>query len=177
MAARDLWLDQGLAVLAAEGIRAVTIDRLCADIGRTKGSFYHHFGGVQAFHRALLEHFAATETSGYIDLAEKAPGLSARERLDLLRKAVVTNTDSIVDLERATRAWASQDPVARDAVARIDEERLAYLERLLCEIVPEDEASDLARIIYLILLGSFDLLPPLPLEDVDRLWGRVLDGR
>ncbi|WP_122818275.1 TetR/AcrR family transcriptional regulator [Nocardioides pantholopis] len=176
MTARDQWLEKGFAVLAAEGFRAVTIERLCAEMGLSKGSFYHHFGGVPGFEAALLEHFEAVETQRYVDAAEADPAASARQRLDRLRAAVVADGDRAAALEVAVRAWAAQDEAARAALERIDGRRLSYLESLFVELTDGGrEARDLARTVYLLLLGSFHVLPPVPVAEVGRLWDRALD--
>lgn len=176
MSARERWLERGLAVLAAEGSRAVTIERLCAEMGLSKGSFYHHFGGVPGFEAALLEHFQAVETQRYVDAAEADVGRTARQRLDRLRAAVVAEGDRTARLEVAVRAWAAQDEAARGAIERIDGLRLGYLESLLVEMTrSRREARDLARTVYLLLLGSFHVLPPVPVKEVARLWDRALD--
>ncbi|ADB32122.1 transcriptional regulator, TetR family [Kribbella flavida DSM 17836] len=174
MSSRDRWLETGLAVLADEGIKAVTIERLCDDIGLSKGSFYHHFGGAGGYHTALLAYFEERETARYVAAAEAVPAGDARARLDHL-KALVAGSDDSAALERAVRAWAAQDGVAREALERIDARRIGYLQQLLVEITGRRaEAADLARIVYLVLLGSYHVLPPVPLKDVERLWTRIL---
>lgn len=177
MSARERWLEKGLEVLAAEGFRAVTIERLCAEMGLSKGSFYHHFGGVPGFEAALLEHFDYRETQRYIELTESSTDGTARQRLDRLKALVVADADGSAALELAVRGWAAQDESARAALARIDRRRLEYLEAMFLEITGKKrEALDLARMVYLILLGAYHVLPPVPYKDVARLWNRVLDS-
>ena len=48
------WCAAGLALLRDEGIDAVTVDRLCAALEKTKGSFYHHFRDLDAYLASLL---------------------------------------------------------------------------------------------------------------------------
>ena len=38
----DDWIQAGYAILAAKGMNALEIDRLCGQLGVTKGSFYWH---------------------------------------------------------------------------------------------------------------------------------------
>jgi len=56
------WVAAGLELLRDGGEDAVTVDRLCATLGRTKGSFYHHFEDSAAYQGALLEHWANLHT-------------------------------------------------------------------------------------------------------------------
>ena len=56
---RDHFLEAGLDLLAEGGVSAVTIAALCDRLGVTKGSFYHRFDDVAAFHAALLSSWEA----------------------------------------------------------------------------------------------------------------------
>jgi AcrR family transcriptional regulator len=87
------WLDVGLAVLAASGADALTIDRLAREVGLSKGSFYHHFGGMAGYRTALLAHYQATFTTQYIDAVEHGAGAPAREQLQRLMDLVCADDD------------------------------------------------------------------------------------
>ncbi len=65
---RDRWIDEGLLVLAEEGAPGVRIDRIAARLGLSKGSFFHHFDGIAAYRRALLDRW---ESSAVRDSATK----------------------------------------------------------------------------------------------------------
>lgn len=173
MQTRDRWLDAGLRILASDGIRAVTIERLCDDVALSKGSFYHHFRGIGDFRTALLAHFAERETERYVDAAERGSG-DARARLARLQAVVAAGGDAEA-LERAVRAWASQDDDARAALESVDRRRVEYLTGLLVEVLGDQhEAEDVALLVYLTLLGSHQVLPTVPLTRVERLWDRLL---
>lgn len=174
MSVRERWLERGLDVLAREGHRAVTIDRLCSELGLTKGSFYHHFKGVADFESAMLEHFSYRETQRYVEIAEAGAGDPARQRIKRLQKAIVEGGDSAA-LEVAVRSWAAQDPTARAALEQIDRRRLDYLESVLRDMkTTKAEARAVARMIYLVLIGGYHHLPPVPLREISRLWDRIL---
>jgi len=51
----DDWIQAGFAILAAEGIKALKIDRLCRHLAVTKGSFYWHFTDMTAYRAALVQ--------------------------------------------------------------------------------------------------------------------------
>lgn len=145
------WCDAGLALLRDEGITAVTIDRLCELLGCTKGSFYHHFRDIAAFHEALLQRWEETLTGRPI--AQAAVGRTAQQRLARLDAAVI-QLDHALDL--AMRAWALRDPRARDAMARVDARRLDYLTGLLTEAgVPQPRAR--AQLEYAAFVGAQQL--------------------
>jgi AcrR family transcriptional regulator len=47
----DDWIQAGFAILAAEGIKALKIDRLCRHLAVTKGSFYWHLTDIASIPR------------------------------------------------------------------------------------------------------------------------------
>ena len=49
------WIRAGYDIMAEEGLKAMTIDRLCRRLGVTKGSFYWHFTDMKAYRATLVE--------------------------------------------------------------------------------------------------------------------------
>ena len=76
----DEWVAAGLELLRREGEDALTIQRLCERLSRTKGSFYHHFEDVTAFHESLLDAWEERLTTAVIGAAsgEADPAAFAR---------------------------------------------------------------------------------------------------
>lgn len=119
------WVDVGIALLREEGSESITVEALCTRIGRTKGSFYHHFPDIDALGAALLEAWEATLTDAPLEAVRAEPDVRRRgARLD----ALVQQLDHRLD--RAVRAWALRNPRARLAVQRVDARRVGYLEEL-----------------------------------------------
>ncbi len=175
MTPRRRWLDEGLALLAASGVNGVTIEALCDRLGLSKGSFYHHFKGMAGYRTALLEHFEERETEAFIDLVERLPTDDGAQKLRELIKAVVA--DELHDaLEPQVRIWASQDEVARECLERVDRKRGEYLRRQ-CRAVAGDAdlADDVAKMIYLVVIGAGHIVPQLPVRDQARIWDRLID--
>ena len=176
MSTRERWLDEGLALLTEQGPGGVTIDALCARLGLTKGSFYHHFRGRSGFQVALLEHFERRETQRFIDVAEADPAVDGAGRLRRLVDAVVEDEGGHPELEVAVRTWATQNDVARAHVERIDRVRVEYAQRLWREAIGDgDRADDLGLMTYLLLIGAHHLVPPASPSDIARISGRLLD--
>jgi AcrR family transcriptional regulator len=145
------WCAAGLALLRDEGIEAVTVDRLCAALGKTKGSFYHHFADLDAYLGALLARWEEELTEATIRAADAEADLRRRAaRLD----EVVSRLDH--GLDRAVRAWALRDARARDAMARVDERRIAYLAALHAA-AGHRRARELAELEYLAFVGAQQL--------------------
>ncbi|MFD0884033.1 TetR/AcrR family transcriptional regulator [Streptosporangium algeriense] len=168
MATERDWLDEGLAVLAEQGIPSVTIEVLCERLGLTKGSFYHHFRGMAAYRAALLEHFETRFTTEFIDIAESGAGASAGTRMERLLD-LVTGKGDTAGLETAVRAWAQQDPLARAVQERVDRRRIDYLGTLWRRRGGE-EPETMARLLYLILVGAGHLVPSLTMSELREVY-------
>ncbi|MFI0356931.1 TetR/AcrR family transcriptional regulator [Actinomadura sp. 9N407] len=160
---RDDWLDAGLAILAGQGAPALTIERLTERLGLSKGSFYHHFGGMGGYKTALLAHIEDVCTTRLIDLAEQDTGAAPMAKLERLMDLVVSDVGHGPELEVAVRAWAQQDPEARALQERVDHARIDYLRTLWLALSDDpDEAGQVASLFYLITIGGAHVIPPVP---------------
>lgn len=180
MSSRQQWLDAGLATLAAHGAPAVTIERLCGLLGLSKGSFYHHFGGMSAYRTALLERFEAAYTTRYITAVEQQVALGPRERLEklldlVLAEGPVGGAGDEENLEVAIRAWAQQDPDVRAAQERVDGMRTGYLRELWLEVSGDPvEADRMGWLLYVILVGSAHVIPPVGKKELRAIYALAL---
>ncbi|MGW5190848.1 TetR/AcrR family transcriptional regulator [Kribbella sp. NPDC004138] len=171
MLSRTEWLDAGLELLAAEGAPAVTIERLTSALGVTKGSYYHHFKGASGYKAALLEHFEAQYTTRLIDTVEG--DRDDGEKLRHLLRLVLADPDSAA-LEIAVRAWALQDPEVRAAQERVDKARTAYLEKVCRGLGMDVDPDRFAQLLYLILIGTEQVVPPVGKQDLREIYDLVL---
>ncbi|MET0735438.1 MAG: TetR/AcrR family transcriptional regulator [Microbacterium sp.] len=162
------WLEAGLRALSEHGEDGIRIDRLCDELGVTKGSFHHHFGGIGVYREALLDAHVQAE----LDLVAALRTESGEtEPVDTLR-ALPSAVSGAHDLarERAVRAWAAHDPTARDAQRRIDEGRLALLVDLWSRVVPDPAAARTAALVpYLIGVGS-EVTDAVDADDLDAVY-------
>lgn len=148
------WVQAATRALAAHGIEAVRVERLAADLGVTKGSFYWHFADLAALKAAILETWEARATGAIIDRIESAGG-GAEEKLGRLGDIVFSAEGS---LERQVRAWAAQDAAAATVQDRVDARRIAYVQTLFIAAGLEAEAARLrALLLYQALVGQFTL--------------------
>ena len=142
------WCAAGLALLRDEGVDALTVERLCAALGRTKGSFYHHFRDLDAYLAALLERWEEELTDAPIRAAAGEPDPRRRGlRLDEL----VRRLDHRLDL--AVRAWALRDRRARAAMERVDRRRVDHVAGLYRES-GRRQARLLAELEYAAFVGA-----------------------
>ena len=113
----DDWIELGLALLAEEGVSAIKIDRLCARMGVTKGSFYWHFTDLQAYMEALAERWGDVRDAA----RESFCGLERLDPPERLRRMMEVLADPRQwTLERAVREWARADPAVAGRVRKSD---------------------------------------------------------
>lgn len=175
MADNRQWLDAGLQTLEEFGAPGLTIERLMERVGLTKGSFYHHFGGMAGFKTALLSHYEAKFTTLFIDMVEQRPDTGARIKLEWLLLDLVCAEEHGADIEIALRAWALQDAEVGRAQERVDRIRVDYLRGLWLELSGDaDQAAHVGDLLYLILIGAGQLRPPLLAVELRGLYQFVL---
>ena len=67
------WLTAGAIILLASGAQGLTIDALLKEVGKTKGSFYHHFKGYDDYIAHFLAYFEQEGTLNIIELVNQEP--------------------------------------------------------------------------------------------------------
>lgn len=176
MLTRTDWLDEGLQLVADGGAPALRLEALSRRMHATKGSFYHHFVDLADYRRALLGHYEELCTTRLIAANTSLAPRPPMERLRALADAALDEETRRQGLEVALRAWAAQDDDARDALQRVDALRLAYLVELTSAVTDDPAAAtDLARTVYYLLVGSQHAVPAGSLEELRRLWLRLLE--
>lgn len=167
MTSRERWIDEGMRVLAEEGVSGVRIDRVAKRLGLTKGSFFHHFDGVAAYRTALLQRWEGQT----LDDRGDAPPQAILEDL-----AARVGTLLDLRLEAAVRAWAFQDPEAAAAQQRVDQARLAALETIWSRIIDDPvRARAAAMLPHLLAIGAAVALPSTSQEDLESAFGLLAE--
>lgn len=166
---REDWLDIGLKVLVEAGPEALTIERMCRDLGITKGAFYHRFGSGQAFRKALLDHWEAKYTKRFIVHSQQE--VTPQAQLERLGQLVVDTHDGS---EVPLRAWAQIDPFVRTYQERIDRRRIAYVTALLQATgLPAAEARTGALLYYATLIGAAEMRPPATRAELAAMFAAI----
>ncbi len=150
---RDDWTGAALKAIGEGGVGAVAVDRLARTLGASRGSFYWHFRDRADLIDATLERWARENT------ADLTPALDAMpdpvERLRTLLRAVY---EQPVDAAELRLSSAGDDPVVGPAVARVTEQRIAFLERIFGDLgLPPEEVSDRAWLAYAFYIGHHQL--------------------
>ena len=160
---RGTFFDQAMRTLAGPGLPALRIGRLCAAVGVTSGSFYHHFGSWDGFVAALLEHWTTEEVDRIAAMVSARP--DPVERVEMLKRLALTVPH---DAETAIRRWAGTDPVVAAAQRQVDERRRRTLRDVLGGLIAdEDLCATLAEVGMSILVGHQQLHRTGPGPDLD----------
>lgn len=148
------WVNGAIAALSDGGIDAVRIETIASALGVSKGSFYHHFTNRRSLLLALLDQWERLGTSAIIDLAESASD-NPRDKLATLVRVACT-PDTLGDaIEMSIRSWATNDPIAREAAARVDQRRLDYVIGLLMSSgLKRPQAKRRAAMFYRVIIGD-----------------------
>ncbi|MGV0625791.1 TetR/AcrR family transcriptional regulator [Mycolicibacter minnesotensis] len=152
------WVQAGFRILAEDGVKALTIDRLCRRLGVTKGSFYWHFTDLKTYRQALTDTWAAVRDEHRGDFDALA-ALPPRERLSQMMAWLVG--PELWMLERAMREWARSDEAVAEAVRSSDRQVLNAVRQAFADdgFAPDDaemraNATFAAGIGFLHLSGS-----------------------
>jgi len=160
----DDWLEAGFDALAREGAGALTIDNLADALRVTKGSFYHHFSGIDEYKTRVLAYWERRLTSDIVAEAEAVPHPE-----DLLDRFVDTLTRNSPDVERAIRAWALDDDEVRQHLERVDVMRVERAATWFRPGLSEADARAVARSMYALLVGCYSILPPVDGDELQHI--------
>ena len=143
------YYDVALRLLAGGSHNSLTIAALCEELGVSKGSFYHHFGGLPGFVTGLLDTWERESTLEIKEAAERIDAVGTKFRV------LATLVDAVPhDAEAALRVWSHTDPVVKAAVDRVDAVREAMVTDFFALSVPKAEASLLAQLALSTLIGN-----------------------
>jgi AcrR family transcriptional regulator len=159
------WLESGLDVLVASGLEALTIDGICRTLGKTKGSFYHHFANRDDYLHRMLTFWEKHHTQ---DLIERT---SAIERPSEALKELHRLTRALsFERETALRDWAARSDEAAAVVKRVDLARASHLAKLyVLQGSSPEQAQTLAWLNYALFLGASALGETLPSAQRKRI--------
>ncbi|MEM8856805.1 MAG: TetR/AcrR family transcriptional regulator [Chloroflexota bacterium] len=166
------WFTAGVQLINQDGAKKLTIDALCQHIGMTKGSFYHHFKGMDNFIKAFLIYFEEEGTLQIIEQVEQEESPHAKIRL-----LIELSTQYPPELEVGMRAWAHQDERVQQVFERVDQQRLDYLTQLWLPLVNDEATARVrGRVLYTILIGGEHILPPLPRDELRAVFDATLNA-
>lgn len=142
------------------GLAAVSVETLAADLGVTKGSFYHHFGTRDDLLAAALELWEDGHTRR-VNAQVEATALEPRARLEVLVREAVRMAEQ--DPVGLTLLADAAHPLVAPVLERVTATRLAYLATLYRQSGhPAATARRLALLTYSTYLGHAQLTHSTP---------------
>jgi AcrR family transcriptional regulator len=165
----DDYFREALAVLGELGSEALTIASLCDRLQVTKGSFYHHFGGMPTFVDELLAYWEREHSERLIAISRAQPDPTLR---------ITTLTEMAVNLphasESAIRAWGRSNPEVAEVTARVDRRRERHVVDAIAAIgVDRTKARLLGRIAVDLLIGIQQREVPPDLKRVRQMYEEI----
>jgi AcrR family transcriptional regulator len=140
-----------LQALIEKGIEAVRVEPLAKLLNVTRGGFYWHFKNRDDFLEAMSQEWEMLNTKRVIEQVETIDGNPSAKLLNLFEIAAQDDR-----FEKAMRVWAANDARAAEAIARVDQQRLNYLQTLFLQLgFSEIDAKVRAQITYSVRLGWF----------------------
>src|SRR3954449_9819648 len=149
---RSTWIDTGLQALAAGGPDAVRIEPLAQRLGVTRGGFYWHFGGRDAFLGELLDTWERRSTDDVLERVEREGGDPERK---LRRAGRLTFSDELVPVDLAVRDWARRDPAVAERLRRVDNRRMQLLRDTIGSVCTDPEEVEARSLLaFCMAIGS-----------------------
>ncbi|MEV0432598.1 TetR/AcrR family transcriptional regulator [Nocardia sp. NPDC050413] len=134
------WTSAALRVLLRDGVGAVTIAKVCEELGVTKGSFYWHFDGIDQLLETTAQFWCADHNDaarGFHDLDD----LPVEQRLE--RMGALLTEERVWQIELAVRDWARTNAKVADAVKALDQRIFHTLSKALIELGFSPEQSEM----------------------------------
>ena len=159
------WLELGCRLLTKIDPHNLTVEALCRNAQKTKGSFYHHFEDFEQYIRELMEFWRGKYTRRIIEDVERYSSENRTNRLD--EKAMEIDRK----LEVAIRVYAQSNKIARRVLDQVDRERIGYIAQLYQEKnrCTSNDAQILAELEYAAFVGTMILWPDASNKKLEEL--------
>jgi AcrR family transcriptional regulator len=161
------WVQAALKLLARDGLKAVTIAKLCKELNLTTGSFYWHFNGRQALLSAMAESWKTIYGKEVLDELRNSE-LDDRAQLKEINR--LSTQAGYGTIDRALRIWAESCPETQAAVREADRNLLDFVSEKLVNIgLSEEDARVLARMAHACAVGMFAVAPSLESRELEQI--------
>lgn len=119
-ARRDEFIDAGQRLIQTRGYERFSIEELLAEVGASKGAFYHYFASKPALLEAIVERFTSGVVAVVAGIAAD-PDLPAPAKLQRYFGTVARlKTDQKDFLDALLRVWYSDDnAIVREKMRRL----------------------------------------------------------
>lgn len=158
----------GLEHLSNQPSAQITIEILCKDAEKTKGSFYFHFKNIDAYLEGLAQYWLKEYT---LKITQKP--MQNIQRLDLLNQ-LVGRLD--LDLEVGIRNLALKNETVKKTVQKADQLRIQWLSALYINAInyEKEQAEALATIEISAFIGFKLINPEMKPDEARNLYENFL---
>ena len=154
---RDAWLQAARAALIEEGTAGVEINKLARRLRVSRGGFYWFFASRAELLDQLLAQWADTSTVLFERVC-KADGRSGIQKYQALTDLWIAEQEYDPRWDGAIRDWARTSTAVLKVVHAVDDQRIAFIERIFLELGYKDsEAHVRARVTYYHQVGYYAL--------------------
>lgn len=149
---RTSWIDAGLRALASGGPDAVRIELLAQELGVTRGGFYWHFDGRDAFLQEMLETWERRSTDEALERVQREGG-DARDKV--WRAGMFTFSKQLLPIDLAVRDWARRDQSVAKRLRRVDNKRIEYLRSMIGTFCADpEEVEARSMLLFSLAIGN-----------------------
>ncbi len=110
---------------------AIKIQRLCQELGVTKGSFYWHFDDIEQLMAAMADRWSAIQSETVRELGAFA-AIPVEERIEKMAAMLVDQRHWIV--ETTVREWSRHNPKVAAAVRNLDQRVFETVKRTMLDL-------------------------------------------
>ena len=160
---------EAMVILEDEGREALTVAQLCDRLAVTKGSFYHHFGGMPTFVSQFLGYWESEHSARLLTVsrAQRAPAT----RITVLFDAAIELPHGS---EAAIRGWSRNNAEVAAVTARVDRKRERHLVDAISAVgVDRSRARVLGRLALDLLVGAQQREHPVDLRRLRQMFDEV----
>ena len=150
----DAWLELGMRLLEKHGAAGITVDKLTAEAGVTRGSFYWHFKNHDEFLTELAQKWSDMYTQSVIAAAYRQPDMDPAERLKVIVIDIISIGKARMDVH--FRELATTRPAVLKVVKQVDALRTEFIRTLFEELGYSGEDLN-TRVHTFVVLHSLEL--------------------
>ncbi|MEM6316415.1 MAG: TetR/AcrR family transcriptional regulator [Bacteroidota bacterium] len=156
VAKKQDWIDLGYRLFSEKGIAGIVIEKMAAQLGCNKSSFYWHFKTKKDFVAEMIRHWIRTETEQIIEAVESAA--QPKDKWTIFLQIAFKN-DPYLEFIFFLKRYAQKNREVQRIIDQVDARRLAFTAQLLAKNgYSKKEAVVKARIFYNYLIGYHEML-------------------
>lgn len=125
------WLSQALESIAKTGQGVPPIEKLCKQIGVSRGSFYWHFKNRQDFLQCLAQYWEDYSVKEVIEKLDNFQGTGKELLLQIMEAVIPPNRGRHY---LTMRLLAVTEPEAEKVLRKLDKQRLSFIKSIFYEL-------------------------------------------